>query len=64
MTMTPLKALEMTRHIREQHARQAQHMTPSERLAFYQAKARTMDTIAPQPTIRAVRPQPTAETDV
>lgn len=54
MTKTTIKAVEMIRRIREQHAQFLQQATPAERIAFYREKARKMQTVAPaQQTIPA-----------
>lgn len=49
MTKTTIKAVEMTRAIREQHALVLQKATTAERIAFYREKARKMQTVATEP---------------
>jgi hypothetical protein len=39
-----IKAVEMTRHIRDAHAAQLEGKTPEERIAFYREKARLLHT--------------------
>ena len=42
MTTKKIKALEMTRRIRERHAEQLAGYSTAERIAFYRAKAQAM----------------------
>ena len=42
MTTKNIKALEMTRRIRERHAEQLAGYSTAERIAFYRAKAQAM----------------------
>ena len=46
MTKTQIKAVNMTRTIRDKHAAALQNVTPAERIAFYREKARQMRTVA------------------
>ncbi len=42
MEQTTIKAVEMTRHIRDRHADELQGKTPAEVIAFYQQKAQEL----------------------
>ncbi len=44
MDQTTIKAVDMTRHIRNQHADELQGKTPAEIIAFYQEKAEELHT--------------------
>ena len=46
MTKIEIKAVDMTRAIRDKHATALQTATPAERIAFYRKKARQMRTVA------------------
>jgi hypothetical protein len=43
MEKTEIKAVEMTRRIREQHAEQLRGATPEERIQFYREKAKRLN---------------------
>lgn len=45
MTKPQIKAINMTRAIRDKHAAALQEATPAERIAFYREKARQMRTV-------------------
>ena len=61
MTKTTIKAIEMTRAIRDKHALALQHATPSERIAFYREKARIMQTVASDRHVQQREAEPKAE---
>ena len=48
MAHKEIKAVEMTRQIREQHYRRLLNLSPAERLAFYREQARLINAKAAQ----------------
>jgi len=62
MEQTTIKAVEMTRNIRDKHANELQGKTPTEIIAFYQQNAQELHTklklpVPPQHTTEELKPR-------